>query len=183
MGKRSNFERKERDFYPTPYEAVVPLLPHIITPYSARGHVSSFIEPCAGDGRLIKHLEKHGHKCTWAADIEPQAPEIERADVLMMGFKLPECELIITNPPWERNQDGTGPLHEMIELFRNHAPTWLLFDADWMFTGQARPFLQYCSKIVAVGRVSWMGNGSAGMDNACWYHFQANKTATIFCGK
>ena len=25
MGKRSDFERVERDFYPTPYEAVLPL--------------------------------------------------------------------------------------------------------------------------------------------------------------
>ena len=26
MGKRSDFERRERDFYPTPEEAVLPLL-------------------------------------------------------------------------------------------------------------------------------------------------------------
>ena len=29
MGKRSNFERNPRDFYPTPKEAVIPLLPHL----------------------------------------------------------------------------------------------------------------------------------------------------------
>jgi hypothetical protein len=29
MGKRSNFERREADFYPTPRAAVVPLVPHL----------------------------------------------------------------------------------------------------------------------------------------------------------
>ena len=29
MGKRSNFERIPRDFYPTPYAAVPPLIPHL----------------------------------------------------------------------------------------------------------------------------------------------------------
>ncbi len=49
MGKRSDFERVPRDFYPTPYEAVVPLLAHL--PENC-----SYAEPCAGDGALIKHL-------------------------------------------------------------------------------------------------------------------------------
>jgi len=29
MGKRSDFERVERDFYPTPLDAVKPLIPHL----------------------------------------------------------------------------------------------------------------------------------------------------------
>ena len=29
MGKRSDFERIPRDYYPTPYSAVEPLLPHL----------------------------------------------------------------------------------------------------------------------------------------------------------
>src|SRR3981189_1858036 len=29
MGKRSNFERREADFYPTPRAAVLPLIPHL----------------------------------------------------------------------------------------------------------------------------------------------------------
>jgi hypothetical protein len=29
MGKRSNFERRERDFYPRPFEAVPPLIPYL----------------------------------------------------------------------------------------------------------------------------------------------------------
>ena len=39
MGKRSSFERRERDFYPTPRAAVLPLIPHL------RG-IRTFAEPC-----------------------------------------------------------------------------------------------------------------------------------------
>jgi hypothetical protein len=29
MGKRSDFERKPNDYYPTPATAIIPLLPHL----------------------------------------------------------------------------------------------------------------------------------------------------------
>ena len=166
MGKRSNFERKPKDFYATPAEAVIPLLPYVS---------GSFIEPCAGDGLLIRHLEAYGLNCTYACDIEPMAEGIEQNDVLFFSATLPPCEQVITNPPWSRPS-----LHAMIDKFRNHAPTWLLFDADWMFTGQAKPHLKYCSRIVSVGRVSWMGNSIAGLDNCAWYNFHATPQQTIF---
>jgi hypothetical protein len=53
MGKRSKFERREADFYPTPQAAVVPLIPYL------RG-IRTFAEPCAGDGALMRHLEEFG---------------------------------------------------------------------------------------------------------------------------
>ena len=62
MGKRSGFERSERDFYRTPPAAMPPLIPHL------RG-VHSFAEPCCGDGALVRHLEAHGLRCVHAGDI------------------------------------------------------------------------------------------------------------------
>ena len=174
MGKRSNFERNPRDYYPTPYEAVLPLLEYL-------PKQCTFIEPCAGDGRLIRNLQKHGHDCVYACDIEPQNDEhsrgihIEEQDVLFFGYQLPKkADFIITNPPW-----GRPVLHDMIESFRVQGPTWLLFDADWLFTGQAKPFKEFCSLVVPVGRVSWMENGVSGMDHCCWYLFGNEKTHTI----
>ena len=171
MGKRSSFERRARDAYYTPIEAVYPLLPFL--PSAAR-----FVEPCAGDGRLIRHLERFGHSCAYACDIEPQGNGIEQRDVLFFGDTLPDTDLIITNPPWERDV-----LHAMIESFRAQAPTWLLFDSDWMFTGQAVPYLKYCRTIVSVGRVSWMENGTSGMDNCAWYLFLPDPCDTIFMAR
>ena len=60
MGKRSAFERRAGDAYPTPIEAVLPLIPHL------RG-VRNFAEPCAGDGALVRHLESFGLCCTTPA--------------------------------------------------------------------------------------------------------------------
>lgn len=171
MGKRSDFDRNPRDYYPTPLDAVLPLVPFLAPN-------TRFIEPCAGDGRLIRHLERYGHECVYACDIEPQADGIEKKDVLFFDAALPPCECIITNPPWERDC-----LHDMIEKFRNHANTWLLFDADWIHTKQAQPYLKYCRRIVSIGRVSWMGNGQSGMDNCCWYNFDILEGNTLFFGK
>lgn len=167
MGKRSSFERNPRDYYVTPYEAVLPLLRFV--------QGGTFIEPCAGNGALIRHLTKNGLTCNYASDIFPEAPGIEQRDVLFFGGSFPAADYVITNPVWKREL-----LHPMIDKFRSHAPTWLLFDSGWMFTDQAKPYLRFCDKIVSVGRISWMGNGVSSLDDCCWYSFKSYETKTEF---
>ena len=75
MGKRSDFERKPRDFYPTPIEAVYPLLPHLPDGFS-------FAEPCAGDGALIEHLETKG-VCMWRSVISNHKLKVYTKDHTM----------------------------------------------------------------------------------------------------
>ena len=87
MGKRSDFERIPRDFYPTPYSAVEPLLPHLPESFT-------FAEPCAGDGRLINHLTKNGGDVRYAFDIEPQSEWVKEADALSHGYTC----LLYTSP-------------------------------------------------------------------------------------
>ena len=170
MGKRSDFERKPRDFYPTPMEAVEPLLEHLPEDFS-------FAEPCAGNGALIEHLETKGI-CMWASDIEPQTEGIFKYDYSSVGFiELAESEYVITNPPWDRKI-----LHPMIEYFAPRIQTWLLFDADWMHTKQSVPYMAMCSKIVSVGRIKWFGN-MTGKDNCAWYLFDRKVNNTIFYGR
>ena len=171
MGKRSEFERKDRDFYPTPYKAVEPLLPHLPESFT-------FAEPCAGDGRLISHLTKHGGDVRYALDIEPMHEWVKYGDALTQGYT--QCDYIITNPPWNRKV-----LHPMIEHFVDFKPTWLLFDADWMHTKQSIPYTKYLSKIVSIGRVKWIeGSSSVGKDNCCWYLFEIQAhNPTQFFGK
>jgi len=143
MGKRSNFERIERDFYPTPETGFIPLIPHLPSKFT-------YIEPCAGDGSLVRHIEKHcDASLVEAIDIEPRGPGIIKDDALTHNYK--SCDYIITNPPWDRRL-----LHEMIEKFSDHAPTWLLFDADWIHTKQAAPFMYRLRKVVSVGRLKWI---------------------------
>lgn len=176
MGKRSNLPRIERDYYPTPESAVLPLIPHL-------EHGTVFVEPCAGDGRLVRHLERHGMSCTAMFDIEPQHPDVERRDAFSAGawaaMTEPSVDWIITNPPWDRKI-----LHPMMETFRRYAPTWLLHDANWLFTKQARPFLPYIRKIVTVGRVKWIeGTTMTGKDDAVWTLHMRTAGKTEFFGR
>ena len=169
MGKRSDFERKPRDFYPTPKEAVIPLLPHL-------PEKGLFAEPCAGDGRLIEHIEElTGLSGYWMTDIEPHADFIGNGDALT--DKIVGCDICITNPPWDRKI-----LHPLIDNLSNQLPTWLLFDADWMHTKQSVPYIKMCSKIVSVGRIKWFGN-MTGKDNCAWYLFDWEVNNTIFYGR
>jgi hypothetical protein len=183
MGKRSDFERVPRDFYPTPKEAVVPLLPHL-----PKG--TTFAEPCAGNCDLIDHLVDHGYVCNWASDIEESGPEPEMTyglDALTLTEKQLEkyggCDYIITNPPWSRDI-----LHPMINHFRTLRPTWLLFDSDWAYTKQSKEYMKNCEMIVAVGRVKWIPDSKmTGKDNCSWYLFsneyKNNFVRTEFIGR
>lgn len=165
MGKRSEFKRQPRDFYPTPFECVEPLIQHLSKNFT-------FTEPCAGDGALCGHLEHWGGRCLWASDLLPHHEGIYRNDYSAVGeTELRGSDYIITNPPWDRKL-----LHPMIDHFRTQRDTWLLFDADWMHTAQSRPYMQNCQKIVSVGRVKWFGN-MTGKDNCAWYLF-TNRPAT-----
>lgn len=155
MGKRSTFERIPRDFYPTPAAAVPPLIPHL------RG-VRTFAEPCCGDGALVRHLEAHGLRCTYAGDIADGRDALASTD-------YGEPDAIITNPPYTR------PLmHALIQHLQQIAPTWLLLDLDWAATKQAIPYLTSCSDIVAIGRLRWIAETKyTGKDNYGWYRFDA----------
>jgi hypothetical protein len=168
MGKRSNFKRKERDFYPTPFEATVPLIPHLTC--------KSFIEPCAGDYSLAAHLESRGMECFGAYDIEPNHPNVEKCDAFYLKAS---AHPIITNPPWDRKI-----LHPMIEHFITINHTWLLFDADWMHTKQSSEYMEYCEKVVSVGRVKWIPDSKmTGKDNCAWYLFKNKPCVTTFYGR
>jgi hypothetical protein len=159
MGKRSNFARVERDYYPTPIAAVIPLIPIL-------GRVS-YVEPCAGNGALIDHLKAAGSVCVDAFDIAPKRHDIRLKDSMLADAALCNSDYIITNPPWDRKI-----LHPMIEHFSALRPTWLLFDADWIHTKQSAPFVTYLRKIVSVGRVKWIPDSKmTGKDNCAWHLF------------
>jgi hypothetical protein len=175
MGKRSSgdFKRNERDFYPTPYEAVVPLFPFL--PPKIK-----YAELCAGAADLIMHLETNSTCCVAAYDIEPQHPIVKKKNALDCTKEdLNGAQYIITNPVWDR-----PILHRMIQHFRMLAPTFLLFDADWMHTVQSAPYMPFCAQIISVGRVQWIpGSDSVGMDNCAWYKFVDHEVETIFTGR
>jgi hypothetical protein len=156
MGKRSEFVRRPRDFYPTPIKAVGPLIPHL-------NGTKRFAEPCAGDGDLVRHLESFGLRCVYQGDMHNGKNALARD-----SYGRIDC--IITNPPHKREM-----LHPLIEHFQSIAPTWLLIDHDWVANLQAVPYLPRCSDIVVIGRVKWIENSPhTGKENYSWYRFDIN---------
>lgn len=171
MGKRSDFVRNPRDFYVTPRAAVEPLIPHL-------PEFFTFCEPCAGDLRLALHLDYlTDSNCimTAAYDLEPQDDGVEQLDATTLERHHigANCDYIITNPPWDRTKKSGYLLHRMIERFSDLCPTWLLFDADWLHTIQAQPFIRdRLLTVVSVGRVKWIEDSKmTGKDNCAWYLF------------
>ena len=175
MTKRAfgKFPRRKLDQYDTPETAVYPLFPHL-------PKVDFNVwEPCAGACSLAFALSSYPHcDIITVTDVEPRHSAVVQMNALDATMLPRGSSLIITNPPWER-----GILHKMIEHFRKMVPTWLLIDANWMHTKQASEHLEYCAKIVAIGRVSWMENDRGGFDDSCWYLFESDRTKTTFHGR
>lgn len=172
MGKRSDFERIERDYYKT----FDPKAGLTISSHLPENGEYTYAEPFCGSGDLIKQLTG---QCNYASDIEPDYENKVVDNIFIKkSFRdvnendLKKCDMVITNPPWDRKI-----LHETIEHFSNMKPTWLLFDSNWMFTKQSEKYInRYCLKIITVGRMIWIpGTKISGKDDVCWYLFDANK--------
>lgn len=172
MGKRSDFERKPRDLYPTPYEAVIPLLPHLPDRVV-------FDEPCAGNRDLVRHLTKHGHDCARASDLADRHP-VDAADLKRSG-----AQMFITNPPWPAKHGRGEPTVSLALHLSDLLPTWFLLSADFCHNRYFATLQDRCAKIVSVGRVSWEQNGTAGKDNCAWYLFTKGGwiTPALFYGR
>ena len=152
MGKRSNFKRLARDAYDTPAEAVAPLLKRLAPR-------TRFIEPCAGNGRLIEHLVRAGHVLVGQYDL----PDDARAK----RYGVEDGVVFVTNSPWSRSI-----LHPIIVNLSDQAPAWLLIDADWVHTLQSIPYQPRLRTIVSIGRVRWIPDSPYdGKDNCAWHLF------------
>ena len=173
MGKRSDFERKGRDFYPTPYQAVAradEMIP-----------VRDFAEPCAGNGELMSHLYGGlGRTCVAAIDIHPLSDKVSHGsatDLMAMSDIRDKTDLIITNPPWK-----FGILSEMLDVWLAFEfEVWVLLSGDFMHNVQSSPYMKQCSDVVPVGRLKWEPKSKhTGKDNCAWYRFVPHLTVTQF---
>ena len=165
MSKRSDFPRRKHDAYATPYAAVPSLAAHLKP-------LTLYCEPCVGDGALVGHLYKHVHVCVASYDIQ------QGIDALSLNVSdMRGAEAIITNPPWTRNL-----LHPMIEHFVTLVPeVWLLFDGDWLWTQQAKPYIDlYLTDVVPTPRLKWIPDSKhTAKDNAAWYRFTADGSGPV----
>lgn len=164
MGKRSSgtFERRERDFYPTPLAPAVRLRPWL----SPDGRAFRFAEPCVGAGDLRRHLETIGGICTWASDITDGVDAQTLPDAAAFG-----ADYIVTNPPWPKPRDASETL-AIIRRCMSLRMSWFLLSADFAHNKYFGGIEDNCRRIVSVGRVRWIPDSKHdGVDNAAWYLF------------
>lgn len=180
MGKRSNFVRVDRDFYRTPEKAVLPLLPHLPSQFT-------FAEPFCGELDLVDAITKlSGGRAGWISDIENRTDlSIVTCDAMNVTEEnLAQCGLVISNSAWPARFGRGEPVLGYIRHFSAIKPTWLLLSSDFAHNLYFGKVSDWCVKIVSVGRVSWMQNGVAGVDNAAWYLFDQNHVGeTEFVGR
>lgn len=165
MSKRTpGLPQRPRGFWPTPLDAVRPLIPHL--PLAG----CQWIEPCAGNGALLRHLTMlwPSGRCILACDLEPQAEGISQADALHLKSRP---GLYITNPPWPVGGKRGDPALSIIVHLMHLAPAWMLLPWDFAANAYFSEVRDHCVKVVPIGRVSWLGNGQGGKDNAAWYLF------------
>ena len=128
MGKRSTFSRRANDAYPTPIEAVRPLVPHLRSIITSPNHAPATASSCG----------------TWnRAGCAASTPATSRRPGCACRPALDAP--IVSNPPWSRDL-----LHRLIEHFVKSAPSaWLLFDSNWANTRQSGRLLRYCTRHIA----------------------------------
>lgn len=168
VAKRSAFARMDRDYYRTwDPRAVPPLLPHV--PEGTR-----FVECCAGDGVLMVDLVASGLELVDAYDVAPQGFGVRRGDVFVETHPGDNV-IYITNPMWKRPH-----LHPLIEHLSDRAPTWLLFDAGWAFSQQARAFWPRLRIVQPVGRLKWIFmSRDDSKDDCAWYLFDRPQAGNV----
>lgn len=178
MGKRSDFKKIEKDKYMT----VDPRAVQVLIPFLKAEGIKTFVEPCVGNYDLADTLEIAGFKLVRASDIEAN---VRTRDSLRDCRTIDEeyvegADAIITNPPWSR-----PVLHEVIKVFSELAPTWLLFDSGWAYTAQSSEYIKRCTDIVPIGRLRWIPDTKMqGKDDCAWYRFEKDKKGlTVFHGR
>lgn len=166
MGKRSEFEKKPRDYYATIDPGV--LVPEFVK--EVRG--KKYAEVCCGAGDLISLLKQCDATATVACDIEPQREYgfacFTKDATTLEAHHLLNTECIITNPPYTWDVFNSLLLHLKCIYQR---PIWLLLPADWMHNKRMAPHMRDCSQVISVGRLYWEDNKVRGKDNYCWYKF------------
>ena len=144
MGKRSNYARRERDYYATPAKGAAPLLTFLI-----RDGIRDFAEICAGNDHLVRRLKSAGLRCVYKGDIATgqDALKLTLAD-------LNNAQAVITNPPTKYAEERGSTTRLLTDLLQHvldlGVPAWWLIHHDWVTSLRAVPFLKHCSDIVHV---------------------------------
>jgi len=173
------FELRPREYYPT----IDPKAHKVIAPL-VKGR--TYAEPCYGAGDLVRGIsgENREELCKFKSDISPDGGGCLEGDALdLIPRDLESCDLIVTNPPFDRKT-----LVPLLEHFISLKPTWLLLPADRMHVKYFSEYMDMCTQVHSIGRLCWFykeGKRVAGVDNYAWFFWPKGgdtENPTIFRG-
>jgi hypothetical protein len=145
-------ERRERDFYPTPYEVPWALV-------KAQRFGRTIHECASGDDAIVKFLEKVGYNVI-ATDIHPLGRG-EKMD--FFDIKKPLADCIITNPPFDIAADFIEHAWQVLKV-RKMA---LVLKATYWHAKTRRGLYERC-KPAAIHPLTWrpdfLNKGAPTMD-------------------
>ena len=160
--RESGYERKERDLYETPEWVTEALLPHL-------PGMRLIWEPACGSGKMADVLRK---------EFPVAATDIERgADFLSRAMpKPPECDAIITNPPYEYGPAFCERALHLMESVNGFVAMLLRTDFDH---AKSRSHLfrdcpAFAKKLVLTKRIVWFepepgAKGKSPSFNHAWF--------------
>jgi hypothetical protein len=173
MGKHgTEYDRVERDHYPTPSWVIDALAEHVEL-------ANRRIWECAaGDGRMARALVVHGAR-VFATDIKRHSSLDSAFDFLTPGFPdgLGRCDGIITNPAWGSGNRTAVAFIEagLTRIAEAGGFLALLLPTDFDSAVTRLPLFQhpfFAGRIILTDRPVWFertdGGCEAPKENCCW---------------
>ena len=132
------------------------------------------LEPCAGDGAIVRVLEAHGHIVT-AYDLVHDG-----IDFLKVTKAPPDVGAIVTNPPFSRAADfvrrGLLLVPKVVVLERIQ---WLEAEcrADIFDSGKLARVYVFRDRVPRMHRIGWIGRRSSPAMCLAWFVFECDHVA------
>jgi hypothetical protein len=158
--RNSEYARKDRDSYQTPTWVTDAVAPHL-----RNFGVKEVWEPAAGNGQMVKALERHGFNVT-ATDIADDNYDFLECD------PLDHYDAIVTNPPYGLAQEFVERALQLTEPLRGTVAMLLRVDYDSAAT-RLHLFADcpaFALKVVLTKRIVWFEPKTANpSENHAWY--------------
>lgn len=169
--------RKENDFYPTPAVVIETFLDnyHI----GDNGEITKILEPCAGNGNIIKALQERGYTSIKAVELRKEEAEnlnnmlgygnFAIADFLTLNPKhIGDIDVVITNPPFSLAMEF---LQKSLEIVKDDGKVILLLRLGFLASRKRFGFMREnppTEMYVLNQRPSFTGKGTDAQEYA-WF--------------
>lgn len=163
--------RREFDYYPTPAYQTLALL-------RREGNIGDVLEPCCGDGAIVRVLKSSGIDVAWTNDLDTRWVAYSHLDITDRATwdKFAPWRWCVTNWPFELANEAVPLAYEFMPkrpdcgLACILRLTWLEptgeqpGDGRWQFLETHPP-----NRIIVLPRTDYRGNGKTDSVTSAWF--------------